>query len=324
MREIDQDLQTLADDLRGSSRRCMLTTKPTPQASCSLAGSYRPCAAGRPYVVVHRASACIRIAAPCRYDAECACSSDCDHRDRALHACDLRHALPPAAALRGMPQFRASCADYFLGIGRLLRPLPDAVGLLSVRALARPVVRAGLLLQQLDESPGGAAQLLAAAMNDAQRPDQLVGRQRHRRRACRRPLRASTVGSGNRPTPASISMARLIVSMLSNSITTLDFDAVQGQHAVDLVANRQVVVEADHPSRRPARPSAIARGRPGDASAHRPAPSARRASRSRSSVRLDLRIAHQSQVGLVVLDGVVDAVRMQILQPHVGLGIAGS
>ena len=34
--------------------------------------------------------------------------------------------------------------------------------------------------------------------------------------------------------------------MLSNSIVTMNFGMVQLQHAIDLAANRQIAVEADH------------------------------------------------------------------------------
>ena len=51
MVQVDQNLQPLPDNFVGRLP-LMLTTKPTPQASCSNQGSYKPCLLGKPLLFI--------------------------------------------------------------------------------------------------------------------------------------------------------------------------------------------------------------------------------------------------------------------------------
>ena len=100
------------------------------------------------------------------------------------------------------------------------------------------------MFQQLDELGGRRREHLPLAVDDA---DRARSSGAISRTAARVPARTAsrTGGSGRMLTPAPISTACLIVSMLSNSMTIVNVDRPLPQVAIDLLADAQVAIEGD-------------------------------------------------------------------------------
>ena len=203
------------------------------------------------------------------------------------------HDPPPACACRVRWQMRGRCpSEPFLSpcplrwpwIAAAHDPIRPIGRPGSPDALPPPADRmrswrrgASLALQQVDESPRGAGEFLAAAVNDSQGTDQLVGRQADRHAAFRPPLRRrrpARAGSRRRrrfPRPVS-SFRRC----RTPSRPGLRCRATASTRS----SSRRIVRSASKPMKFSSCNSSeidAPRGRPGDGWPDRPAPSAPRA-----------------------------------------------
>ena len=136
----------------------------------------------------------------------------------------------------------------------------------------------------------------------------------------RMPSSFRTVGRGRMERPALMPMACLIVSTLSNAITTSTLTSVLAQRAVDGLANRQVVVEGHE-----LLPVEVEGGQ-GPA----PGQPMRRVDDDHHGLGAEVddlerprrdRVGEDPEVGLVVQHRLDDLVRVQAFQQHPRLGI---